>query len=209
MSPTQSRLSASAGLVASLTVTAIELRLHSSGAFPPIDVWTAATCASSSVWLLRPSREARQAPRDRPGRLLSQRRTTRLLPLGAYDKDLIRCRYRSGVIDLIAQGTNRIGSRSRTRARRPRREPDGETMAMIYVDFAVCSIGVISSAVAAVLWFYVSRIKVPDNQDAFIGELQRISRLNARAAMAFGIAALCAAYIFFQFLELVPFLLGT
>jgi hypothetical protein len=72
-------------------------------------------------------------------------------------------------------------------------------MAMIYVDFAVCSIGVISSAVAAVLWFYVSRIKVPDNQDAFIGELQRISRLNARAAMAFGIAALCAAYIIVQF----------
>ena len=82
-------------------------------------------------------------------------------------------------------------------------------MAMIYVDFAVCSIGVISSVVAAVFWFYASRIKVPDNQDAFIGELQRISRLNARAAMAFGIAALCAAYIFFQFLELVPFLLGT
>ena len=93
MSPTQSRLSASTWLVASLTVTAIELRLHRAGAFPPpIDVWTAATCASSLVWLLRPSREARQAPRDRPGSLLSQRRTTRLLPLGAYDKDLIRCR---------------------------------------------------------------------------------------------------------------------
>jgi len=82
-------------------------------------------------------------------------------------------------------------------------------MAMIYVDVTVCSMGAISSAVAALLWFYASRIKVPDNQDAFIGELQRISRWNARAAMAFGIAALCAAYIFFQFLELVPFLLGT
>ena len=82
-------------------------------------------------------------------------------------------------------------------------------MGMIYVDFAVCSIGVISSAVAAVLWFKASYINVPDNQDAFIGELQRISRWNARAAVAFGIAALCAAYIFFQFLELVPFLPGT
>jgi hypothetical protein len=82
-------------------------------------------------------------------------------------------------------------------------------MAMIYVDFAVCSIGVISSAVAAMFWFYASHIKLPDNQNKLIGELQRISRLNARAALAFGIAALCATYIFFQFLELVPFLLGT
>jgi len=199
MSPIQSRLSASAGLVASLTVTAIELRLHSSGAFPPIDVWTAATCASSSVWLLRPSREARQAPRDRPGRLLSQRRTTRLLPLGAYDKDLIRCRYRSGVIDLIAPGTNRIGSRSRTRARRPRREPDGETMAVIYVSFVVCLIGIISSVVAAVLWLKASRIKVPDNKSAIIGELQQTSRFKARAAVATGIAFLCGAYIWYVF----------
>ena len=89
------------------------------------------------------------------------------------------------------------------------REPDREAMAMIYVDVAVCSIGVISSAVAALLWFYASHIKVPNNRDTFIGELQRINRWNARAAVAFGIAALCAAYIFVQFLGLVPFLLGT
>ncbi|PWT92176.1 MAG: hypothetical protein C5B56_02710 [Proteobacteria bacterium] len=80
---------------------------------------------------------------------------------------------------------------------------------MIYVDFAVCSLGVISSVAGAVLWFYASRIKVPDNRDMLIGELQRMSRWNARAAVAFGIASLCAAYIFAQFLELVPFLLGT
>jgi hypothetical protein len=81
--------------------------------------------------------------------------------------------------------------------------------AMIYVDFAVCSIGAISSAVAAMLWFYAAHIKVPDNRDKVIGELQRINRLTARAAVAFGIAALCAAYIFAQFLPLVPFLMGT
>ena len=82
-------------------------------------------------------------------------------------------------------------------------------MAMIYVDFAVCSLGVMSSVVAALLWFHAAHIKVPGNQHTLIGELQRISRWNARAAVAFGIAALCAAYIFFQFLDLVPFLLGT
>ena len=82
-------------------------------------------------------------------------------------------------------------------------------MALIYVDFVVCLIGVISSVVAAVLLFYASHIKVPDNKNTFIGELQRVSRWNARAAVAFGIAALCAAYIFAQFLPLVPFLLGT
>jgi hypothetical protein len=72
-------------------------------------------------------------------------------------------------------------------------------MAVIYVAFVVCLIGVISSGVAAVLWFNASRIKVPDNQDTFIGEFQRISRGRARAAVAFGIAALCAAYLFLQF----------
>jgi hypothetical protein len=80
-------------------------------------------------------------------------------------------------------------------------------MAIIFVAFAVSLIGVISSVVTAVLWFNASRIKVPDNalgslvlQDRFIGELQRISRYNAGAAVAFGIAALCAAYMFVQFL---------
>ena len=34
---------------------------------------------------------------------------------------------------------------------------------MIFVDFAVCSIGVMSSVVAAVLWFKASYIEVPDN----------------------------------------------
>ena len=79
-------------------------------------------------------------------------------------------------------------------------EPNGETMAVIYVAFVVCLIGVISSMVAALLWFYAAHIKAPDNQHTFIGELQRISRYKARAAVAFGIAALCAAYIFAQFL---------
>jgi hypothetical protein len=72
-------------------------------------------------------------------------------------------------------------------------------MIVIYVAFVVCLTGVISSVVAAVLWFKASRIKVPDNRDKLIGELQRISRCKARAAVATGIAALCAAYLFVQF----------
>jgi hypothetical protein len=67
---------------------------------------------------------------------------------------------------------------------------------MISVNGAVASVGVISSLAAAVLWFYASYVEVPDNIDTFIGELQRISRWNARAAVAAGIAALCAAFTF-------------
>jgi len=73
-------------------------------------------------------------------------------------------------------------------------------MAVIYVAFAVCLIGIISSVVAAMLWFKASRIKIPDNRDTLIGELQRISRCYARAQVAFGVAALCAAYTIVQFL---------
>jgi hypothetical protein len=54
-------------------------------------------------------------------------------------------------------------------------------------------VGIISSVAAAILWFWASRIKVPDDMDTFIGELQRISRWNAWAALATGIAALCQA----------------
>jgi hypothetical protein len=73
-------------------------------------------------------------------------------------------------------------------------------MAVIYVAFAVCLIGIVSSVVGAALWFKASRIKVPDNRDRLIGEFQRISRCKARAAVATGIAFLCAAYLFVQYL---------
>jgi hypothetical protein len=41
-----------------------------------------------------------------------------------------------------------------------------------------------------------SLIEVPDNIDTIVGELQRIGRLNAWAAVAALVAALCAAYGF-------------
>jgi hypothetical protein len=54
-------------------------------------------------------------------------------------------------------------------------------------------VGALAALAAAALWFWASLIEVPNNQDTFIGALQRISRLNAFAATAAGVAAICAA----------------
>ena len=57
-------------------------------------------------------------------------------------------------------------------------------------------IGVVASIVAAGCWLRGSLIKVPDNVDTIVGELQRIGWWNAIAAWAAVIASLCAAYVF-------------
>ena len=67
---------------------------------------------------------------------------------------------------------------------------------MTVADYVVGFLGGLSSLAAAVLWLYASLLKVPDNQDTFIGELQRISKWNACAAMAAAVAAICAACAF-------------
>lgn len=54
-----------------------------------------------------------------------------------------------------------------------------------FLDFAL----VLSTIVAAFLWFYASLIETPDNIDMFVSALQRISFWNACAAFASGIAA--------------------
>jgi hypothetical protein len=59
------------------------------------------------------------------------------------------------------------------------------------VDYIVGVVGFSSSLAAAFLWLYASVQEVPDNIDRFIGELNRISRLNAYAAVAAAVAALC------------------
>ncbi|HEU4342024.1 MAG TPA: hypothetical protein VFU31_10670 [Candidatus Binatia bacterium] len=64
------------------------------------------------------------------------------------------------------------------------------------LDIVVGGIGMAAAIVAAALWLYASLIAPPDNLDTFIGELQRIARLNAYAAWAAVVAALCAAYLF-------------
>ncbi|MBO2985743.1 hypothetical protein [Burkholderia pseudomallei] len=67
---------------------------------------------------------------------------------------------------------------------------------MTKIDVVFGIVGAISSLAAAGLWLWSSLIQVPDNIDTFIGELQRISRVNAWAAMCACVAAICAAYGF-------------
>jgi len=54
---------------------------------------------------------------------------------------------------------------------------------------AVRIIVAVAAAVAATLWYYSSRIDVPDDIDAIVGELQRIGYWNGWAALASCIAA--------------------
>jgi hypothetical protein len=51
-------------------------------------------------------------------------------------------------------------------------------------------IGGIAALIAAVCWFWSSRIEVPANQDTFIDVLQRIGYWNNKAALAACVAAL-------------------
>jgi hypothetical protein len=64
------------------------------------------------------------------------------------------------------------------------------------LDKIVAAVGVSAGIAAAILWFYASILPVPDNLDTFIAALQRISRVNAYAATASGVTALCVAYTF-------------
>jgi hypothetical protein len=67
---------------------------------------------------------------------------------------------------------------------------------MSLVDKIVTCIGLIASLAAAGFWLWGSLIEVPDNIDTIVGELQRIGRVNAWAAAAALVAALCAAHGF-------------
>jgi hypothetical protein len=64
------------------------------------------------------------------------------------------------------------------------------------MDRIVAIIGMAASLAAAGLWLWGSLIDVPNNIDTIVGELQRIGKVNAWAATAALIAALCAAYAF-------------
>jgi hypothetical protein len=63
-------------------------------------------------------------------------------------------------------------------------------------DHIIGGAGILSSIMAAALWWYASTLEVPDNIDTFIRELQRISKWNSYAAIATGVAALCVALTF-------------
>jgi hypothetical protein len=66
---------------------------------------------------------------------------------------------------------------------------------MCPIDKIVTAVGLVASLAAAGFWLWGSVIEVPDNIDTIVGELQRIGRLNAWAAL---IAALCAAFAFWR-----------
>jgi hypothetical protein len=66
------------------------------------------------------------------------------------------------------------------------------------MDRTITTIGIAALPVGAGLWLWGSLVEVPDNSDTIVGELQRIGRLNAGAAAASCVAALCAAYAFWR-----------
>jgi hypothetical protein len=66
------------------------------------------------------------------------------------------------------------------------------------MDKAIPLVGVTASLLAAALWLWGSLIDVLNNIDTIVGELQRIGWVNAWAAMAAVLAALCAAYAFWR-----------
>ena len=63
-------------------------------------------------------------------------------------------------------------------------------------DVVITGLGALFVLLASLFWLWASLVRVPDNIDTFIGVLQRVSRLNACAAFAAFLAALCAAFLF-------------
>ncbi len=70
------------------------------------------------------------------------------------------------------------------------------------IDSIVAGLGAVAGVLAAALWLWASLVPIPDNIDAFIGALQRASRLNAYGAGAAAMAALCATFLFVRQIEL-------
>jgi hypothetical protein len=69
---------------------------------------------------------------------------------------------------------------------------------MTTIDKVVALAGLLASLAAAALWLWGSLIEVPNNINTIVGELQRIGRMNAWAAVAALVAALCAAHAFWR-----------
>ena len=64
------------------------------------------------------------------------------------------------------------------------------------LDVIVSGIGAVAVLVAAVFWFWASKVEVPNNIDTFIDVLKKISRLNANAALTAMVGAICALVLF-------------
>ncbi len=66
----------------------------------------------------------------------------------------------------------------------------------------VSGLGAVASGISAAFWLAASLAPVPENMDTFIDALQRASGLNAYAAGAAFVAALCVTYLFVRQIEL-------
>lgn len=60
----------------------------------------------------------------------------------------------------------------------------------------VSGVGVFAGAAAAFFWLQAALVVVPDNLDTFVSALQTASRMNAIAAGASVVGALCAVFLF-------------
>ena len=65
-------------------------------------------------------------------------------------------------------------------------------------DIVISGLAALFALLASLFWLGASRIRVPANMDTFIDVLQRVSRLNARAAFAAFLAAFCATILFLR-----------
>jgi hypothetical protein len=68
----------------------------------------------------------------------------------------------------------------------------------VVLDRMITILGLGASLAAAGLWLWGSLIEVPDNIDTIVSELQRVGRVNAGAAAAAFVGALCAAFTFWR-----------
>lgn len=64
------------------------------------------------------------------------------------------------------------------------------------MNMAFDAIGALTALIAAGFWLWASLIKVPENPNIFISVLQNIGRLNAYAAFAASVSALCGMLSF-------------
>ena len=72
---------------------------------------------------------------------------------------------------------------------------------MTLTDNIIGGIGAAAFVASAGLGLWASAVEVPDNFDAFIGKIQRGSRVNAWTASATIIGSLCAVVMFIRLMQ--------
>lgn len=60
----------------------------------------------------------------------------------------------------------------------------------------VAGLAALASLVAAVFWFMASLVEVRPDLEVIVADMHRVSELNAYAATAAAVAALCSIFLF-------------